>query len=121
MSLKYYLDTHIDKQVALQLRKHGVDVVRCEEVGLATASDEAHLQYAVAERRVLVTKDSDFIELHEQWQAQGQWHCGIFFCPYRDAPTIGLLVQMCLDFYDAIALGAGTREDDIENRLYYVT
>jgi hypothetical protein len=37
--LKLFLDTHIDKQVALQLRAKGVDVVRCEEVGMAESSD----------------------------------------------------------------------------------
>jgi hypothetical protein len=34
MSLEFYTDTHITKQVAVQLRKRGVDVVLCEEVGL---------------------------------------------------------------------------------------
>jgi hypothetical protein len=44
--LKFYADTHIDKDVAIQLRKKGVDVVRCEDVGMAEADDEAHLDYA---------------------------------------------------------------------------
>lgn len=121
MKLKFYLDTHIDKQVALQLRKHGVDVVRCEEVGMAEAVDEAHLGYATTHQRVLVTKDSDFIELHGRWQALEQKHSGIFFCPHREKPTVGLLVQTCLDYAEAIEIGAGTYTDDIENRLYYVT
>ena len=57
MSLRFYTDTHIDKQVAIQLRTHGVDVVRCEEVGMAEAEDDAHLIYATQHERALITKD----------------------------------------------------------------
>jgi len=35
MTLQLYTDTHIAKAIAEQLRAHGVDVVRCEEVGMA--------------------------------------------------------------------------------------
>jgi predicted nuclease of predicted toxin-antitoxin system len=59
-TLKFYLDTHISKQVALQLRQKGVDVVRCEEVGIAAADDEAHLEYAATEGRILISADQDF-------------------------------------------------------------
>jgi hypothetical protein len=33
--IKFYTDTHIAKAVAVQLRQKGVDIVRCEEVGMA--------------------------------------------------------------------------------------
>lgn len=121
MGLKFYTDTHIDKQVAIQLRKHGVDVVRCEEVGMAAASDQEHLEYAAKNGRALITKDDDFIQMHVQWQHEGKDHEGIFFCPYRDIPAVGLIVRECLYFYEAIEAGAGTIEDDIGNKLYYVT
>jgi hypothetical protein len=121
VSLKFYTDTHIDKQVAIQLRTHKVDVVRCEDVGMASATDEEHLAYAVQENRALITKDDDFIKLHVKWQHEQKSHEGIFFCPYRDRPAIGLIVRECLYFYNVIELGAGTIEADIRNRLYYIT
>ena len=34
MSIKFYTDTHIARQVAIQLRAKGIDVVRCEDVGM---------------------------------------------------------------------------------------
>jgi predicted nuclease of predicted toxin-antitoxin system len=73
--LKYYTDTHIDKQVAVQLRQKGVDVVRCEEVGMAEADDESHLAYAAQNGLALVTKDAGFRVRHFNWlaQAKGIW------------------------------------------------
>jgi predicted nuclease of predicted toxin-antitoxin system len=44
--MKLYADTHIPKQVAIQLRQKGVDIVRCEEIGLAEADDNEHWAYA---------------------------------------------------------------------------
>lgn len=35
--LKFYTDAHIDKQVAIQLPRSRIDVVRCEEAGMAEA------------------------------------------------------------------------------------
>ncbi len=43
---KFYLDSHIDKEVAIQLRNSGVDVVHCAEVGMKDAKDPEHLTYA---------------------------------------------------------------------------
>jgi predicted nuclease of predicted toxin-antitoxin system len=40
--MKLYADTHIPKQVAIQLRQKGVDIVRCEDIGLAEADDNEH-------------------------------------------------------------------------------
>jgi len=62
--IRYYLDTHIPKAVAEQLRLRGIDVVRCEEVGLAEADDTEHLEYAAAQERTLVSHDADFRTVH---------------------------------------------------------
>jgi hypothetical protein len=117
MSLRFYLDTHIDKQVAIQLRKQGVEVVRCEEVEMADATDEEHLNYARENRLAIVTKDDDFVKLQVRWPNEGKDHAGIFFCPHRDRPTIGLIVKTCVYYHEAIEADAGTIENDIENRL----
>jgi hypothetical protein len=88
---------------------------------MAAASDQEHLQYAIQNSRAIITKDDDFIQMHIQWQSEGKEHEGIFFCPYLDISAVGLIVKECVYFYEAIEAGAGTIEDDIRNRLYYVT
>jgi len=120
-ALKFYTDTHISKQVAVQLRNHSIDVIRCEEVGLAEASDEKHLEYASAEKRVLLTKDDDFAKLHVQWQDKNREHAGIFYCIYRDKSATGLIVSFCLEISEYVKAGAATINEDIANQIIYIT
>ena len=61
---KFYSDKHIPKAVAKQLRSRGVDIVRCEDVGLGDADDLTHLEYATREGCAVITNDTDFIRLH---------------------------------------------------------
>jgi predicted nuclease of predicted toxin-antitoxin system len=116
MSLKFYTDTHIAKQVAVQFRAKGIEVVRCEDVGMAEADDEAHLEYASENGLALITKDDDFLTIHRQ----GKQHSGIFYCPYRNIPAIGLIVTKCSEYHDMIELGAATIEE-IHNEIFYIT
>lgn len=68
MALTFYFDTHIAKAVATQLIAKGVQVTRCEAVGMAEASDEDHLDYAANHRHILVSQDDDFSILSGEYQ-----------------------------------------------------
>lgn len=115
--LRFYTDTHIDKQVAVQLRQKGVDVVRCEEVGLAEVDDETHLEYAAQHQLSLITKDEGFRLRHFNWLAEGKAHAGIFFCGDRHVATIGKIVRACLAYTQLIEEEVGTLED-IHNEVF---
>lgn len=123
LPLKFYTDTHIAKAIALQLRERGVDVVRCEEVGLAAASDQDHLEYATREHRMVITNDDDFLALHKAWQVQGRQHGGIMYClPHvQGVVAIGTIVGECYDLYQLIDAGVGTVESDISNQIIYLS
>ena len=118
--MKFYTDTHIDKQIAIQLRQKDVDVIRCEEVGLAEADDEAHLQYAALNPLSLITKDAGFRLRHFNWLSQGKDHFGIFFCSDRHIAAIGKIVNACYAFSQLVEEGAGTL-DDIKNEFFDIT
>jgi predicted nuclease of predicted toxin-antitoxin system len=75
--IKFYLDEHVPRAVLQGLRERGVDVKTVSEAGLLSASDNAHVQHARAERRVIFSQDSDFLRLH----AAGDPHCGIVYAP----------------------------------------
>lgn len=122
MSLKFYTDTHIAKQVAVQLRQRGVDIVRCEEVGLAEADDETHLEYATQNSRMVVSMDDDFASLHSQWQKRQQSHSGIVLVSSRlqGERNIGKIVTALYEYFQLIEAGAGTLEADIHNQLYFI-
>ena len=118
--LKFYTDTHIDKQVAIQLRQKGVDVVRCEEVDLAEADDETHLAYAARNNLALITKDAGFRSRHFDWLSEGKGHHGIFFCGDRHIAAIGTIVNACYAYAQLIENNAGTL-DDIKNEFFDIT
>lgn len=121
MTLRFYMDSHVPEAVAKQLRVAEVDVIRCQEIDMADAKDIEHLEYATQQGRAVITKDRDFPALHQQWMTDNRQHSGIFFCPYRNEPSVGLIVKACLFYYRAIEEKAGTLEEDIENKLHYIT
>jgi predicted nuclease of predicted toxin-antitoxin system len=87
-TIRFHLDENCDPRIAAGLRLHGVDVTTTAEVGLLHASDEAHLAFAVAEARVIVTQDTDFLRI----VAAGQQTPGVVFYA---APThsIGQVIR----------------------------
>jgi predicted nuclease of predicted toxin-antitoxin system len=79
------------------LRRRGIDVLTLTEASLLGASDERLLAHALAERRVIVTHDSDFLRLH----AQGMRHAGIVYCE-QGSRTIRELVSGLVLVYEAL-------------------
>jgi predicted nuclease of predicted toxin-antitoxin system len=121
-SLKLYFDTNIAKQIALQLRARGVDVVRCEEVGMAEAKDWKHLEYAIEQGRAVVSFDRHFPGLHAKYLSTGRDHKGIFYVAnhLQGDDGIGVIVRFLLEYHEMVEAGAGTVEDDIYNHLFFV-
>lgn len=120
--LKLYTDGHIPKQVAIQLRNRGVDIVRCEEVGLKNASDVDHLTFAAHEGRALISIDRDFEDHYWQWLAQGKPHAGIFKIAntLQGKGSIGHIVMALFEYHQLIEIGAGTVEADIQNAIILI-
>lgn len=116
-AIKFYTDGHIDRKIVDQLKRHGIDVVRCEEVGLKHASHDTHLTYATQhERVVVVTCDQDFLRLNKEWLQSGKTHAGIAFMTAENCNDIGLAVRVLSFWYDATA----DVEQDFHNRVGYI-
>ncbi len=75
MLIRYHLDEHVDSAVAAGLRQRGIDVTTTVEAGLMGATDEDQLAFAAANGRVCVTRDPDFLVLHNR----GITHAGIAY------------------------------------------
>ena len=77
MVIKFHLDESesMPGAVARGLRTRGRDVTMPAEVGLLSASDEAHLEFTRKEGRLLVTADDDFLAL----AAEMTDHAGIAY------------------------------------------
>ena len=64
MSLRLLIDNSLSWRVARDLREGGHDVVHVADLGMASAPDTKVYLRALAERRIMVTQDSDFGPIH---------------------------------------------------------
>lgn len=87
-TIRFHLDECCDPAVAAGLGRRGIDVTTTPEVGLLKAEDELQAAYGLAENRVVVTHDTDFLA----HQAAGVPHAGIAFC-HKDTLGIGEIIR----------------------------
>jgi hypothetical protein len=82
-TIRFHLDECCDPAIAAGLRRRGIHVTTSQEAGLLEAEDEQQAAYGLAENRVILTHDPDFLGL----QAAGVQHAEIVF---RVKDTLGL-------------------------------
>ena len=107
--MRFHLDEHVDPAIAHGLRLRGIDVTTTGDAGLLGKPDELHVEFALRERRVIFTNDTDFL----RFAATAVEHAGVAYCA-RTARTIGFLVRhLCLmhDCMDA---------DEMRGRVEYL-
>jgi len=76
--LKLYLDHDISYKLAHRLRQCGYDAIGAWEVGQAHFSDVEQLEYAVGQKRAIVTCNADdFVPLYLEWWNAERHHYGI--------------------------------------------
>lgn len=82
------LDEMVSARIAVQLREQGLDAQAVlERRDLVGGPDEALLDVATREGRVLVTKNIvDFGPLSQQWAADGRTHAGLLFVSTKTFP-----------------------------------
>ena len=74
--MRFHLDESADGRIATGLRRRDRDCTTTTEANLLSSSDSQQLAYAVSEGRVLITRDTDFVEM----AIQGAEHPGIVVC-----------------------------------------
>ncbi len=84
---RFLADEHIELAAVEGLRRAGIDAVSLTEIPLRGAEDRDVLQWAAKQRRLLVTRDRDFLAL----AAKGVPHQGIVFLTSR--VEIGILIR----------------------------
>ena len=77
-----YLDECIDLRLVADLRADGIDVETVEAAATAGLDDEAQLNYASRQGRLLVSQNQlDFRRLHSRFRRAGRSHGGIILVP----------------------------------------
>ena len=79
MRIRLYVDEDaMDKDLIQALRVRGVDVITALDAGMVERSDEAHLDYATTQGRVLYSFNiADFWRLHTAYVASARAHAGM--------------------------------------------
>jgi predicted nuclease of predicted toxin-antitoxin system len=77
--VRLLLDEMIGPRVAESLRELGLDAIGIvERTDLRSLADEAVLEYAQDQRRIVVTRNvPDFARLDHEWRAAGRRHQGL--------------------------------------------
>jgi predicted nuclease of predicted toxin-antitoxin system len=87
-TLRFHLDENGDPRIAAGLRLHGIDVTTTAEAGLYRKSDDNQLAYDIAQGRVMITADTDFLCI----AGSGREHLAIVFYPSH-ARSIGQVIH----------------------------
>jgi predicted nuclease of predicted toxin-antitoxin system len=77
--------------IAAALRQHAIDVTTTHDVHLRTRADPDHLRFCIEHRRVLVSRDADFLRL-----APSTTHPGIVSCRRRNLSPKRLIEGLIL-------------------------
>lgn len=75
--MRFLADEHIELPIVTGLRLLGIDAISVNEAGKRESDDEEIMKFAKENKRVIITRDSDFIKLHRK----GMEHPGIVFIP----------------------------------------
>ena len=86
------MDVHVPMAITRQLRLRGVDVVTATEEGTNRLPDNALLELATAESRVIFSHDIRFKALAENWVRAGK-HFGGLIYGHAEGASIGQYVK----------------------------
>jgi len=95
--IRFHLDENVDPDIALALRRYGIDATTTVEAGLRTTDDVSQIDFARAEGRVLVTHDAGFLRLANETSD----HPGIAYCALT-ARSIGDMIRSLILIYEVL-------------------
>lgn len=88
-----------------------MDVTTTVEAGLRSATDQAQLDFAIAQHRVIVTGDADFLRLASATPAAD--HPGIVVC-HRQSLSLREMIRGLMLIYEVLT------PEEMANHIEYV-
>ena len=102
-----YTDADVHGGLAAQIRRRGFDAISAYEVGNAALDDSDQLEYAVSQRRTILTCNARHFEpLFEKWWQAGHKHYGVIV---SEQVPIGEMLRRVMRLLDTVSA------DEIEN------
>lgn len=107
-----YLDEDVNVLVADLLKARGFDAITARDAGQLQATDAEQLNYAVSQKRTLVTHNrTDFEELVLEYFESGKMHYGVIFAVRRSPHEIAQRLLAIVNHVTA---------DEIQNQVRYL-
>jgi uncharacterized protein with PIN domain len=106
--VKFYLDEHVDMDIAKAVRRRGVDVTTAQDEKQRKTDDALLIETATQQGRVFVTQDADALRI----ASRGVQHAGIAYAP--QGTPIGEIIRALLLIYDA------TDADGMKQQIEYI-
>jgi len=113
VSVRFYLDHHVDAAITEGLRQRGIDLLTCREDGTETWDDERLLERATALGRVLFSQDDDLLAIAHRHQRAGHPFAGLIYGHQLDL-SIGQAVR------DLALIAQVYDPDDLRDRVEYL-
>lgn len=95
--LKFLLDADMPRSIAEVIRSLGFDVEDVRDIGMRAAKDKEIIEYALKNKRIIITKDTDFGEVLRYPEHPGAI---IFRLPY--AFTANEINKRLEDFFKSV-------------------
>lgn len=113
MTLAFYMDVHVRREVTEGLRLRGIDVFTAQEDGTDRLPDPALLDRAMELGRVLYSQDADLLAEAAHRQQNGTKFAGIVYA-HQEQITIGQSIR------DLEIVANVMAPDEIANRVEYL-
>jgi predicted nuclease of predicted toxin-antitoxin system len=113
MSLKLYMDEHVDSAITDGLRRRSVDVITIQDEHREGSSDAEMLDRATELGRVLFSRDSDLLAEGVDRQRRGTFFCGVIYA-HQWKVTVGNCIS------DLELLAGASDPEDLANQVLYL-
>jgi hypothetical protein len=113
MSVKLYMDHHVDVAITEGLRRRGIDVLTCQEDGTTAWDEERLLERATQLGRVLFSRDDDLLGIAHRWQTTNRSFAGLAYGHQLDL-SIGQAIR------DLELIASVYDPDDMRDRVEYL-
>lgn len=113
MARGIYMDVHVAAAITDGLERRGVDVLTAQTDGTREVDDESLLQRTTELRRLLFTRDEDFLKIGGEWQQEDREFAGIAFA-HQLGPGIGQIIE------DLELIATCAHDDEVFNRVIHL-
>lgn len=92
--IRFHLDENVSTAVAEGLRRRVIEVTTTPEQALIGVFDQAQLEFALSQKRVIFTQDTDFLKMHQT----GITHVGIVYYSQGNKSIGEIIRGLVLEF-----------------------